>query len=172
MSSSSASGSANTAFDSADATAAAAGWGGDRIALLDGPGGAWGVVLRSAWDSPADAAQFEAAATPWSPPWRRPASLLPGAGGTERWLVIGSDDATLGRLAGASVWPADGAAVAGASNVASGRDSPVPQPRRQRLRAMHAQASRSAAAESRITGERRLNAEDSAGGAGSRASVA
>jgi hypothetical protein len=26
------------------------------------------------------------------------ASLLPGAGGTERWVVVASDDATLARL--------------------------------------------------------------------------
>ena len=91
----------NTAIDAATATAAAAGWGGDRIALVQGPGGAWGVVLRTAWDTPADAAQFESAATGLVAGLPSPASLLPGAGGSERWVVIGSDDATLGRLAGA-----------------------------------------------------------------------
>jgi hypothetical protein len=40
---------------------AAAGWGGDRVAVVEGPGGATGVVLDTAWDTNADAAQFSAA---------------------------------------------------------------------------------------------------------------
>jgi len=91
----------NTAIDAATANAAAAGWGGDRIALAEGPGGAWAVVMKTVWDSPADAAQFEAAATGLVDRLASPASLLPGAGGAERWIVIGSDDATLNRAAGA-----------------------------------------------------------------------
>ena len=79
---------------------AAAGWGGDRIALVEGPSGAWGVVLRTAWDTVADANAFEAAAAPLVEKLASPASLLPGAGGAERWIVIGSDAATLNRLAG------------------------------------------------------------------------
>jgi hypothetical protein len=90
----------NTAIDAGQANAAAAGWGGDRISLVNGPNGAWGVVLRTAWDTPADAAEFEAAATPLLDALATPASLLPGAGGPERWVVIASDDATLNRLAG------------------------------------------------------------------------
>jgi len=45
-----------------DAAAAAAGWGGDRLAVLDGPSGAWVVVLRSTWDSTDDAKAFQQAA--------------------------------------------------------------------------------------------------------------
>jgi len=45
-----------------DAAAAAAGWGGDRLAVLDGPSGAWAVVLRSTWDSTDDAKAFQQAA--------------------------------------------------------------------------------------------------------------
>ena len=41
--------------------AAAAGWGGDRVALVEGPSGETAVVLDTAWDTEADAAEFEAA---------------------------------------------------------------------------------------------------------------
>lgn len=92
---------ANTAIGTAGANDAAAGWGGDRIAVLDGPNGSWAVVLRTAWDTPADAADFEKAATPIVDGLTAPAALLPGAGGSERWIVIGSDDAALNRLSGA-----------------------------------------------------------------------
>jgi hypothetical protein len=91
----------NTAIGAGGANDAAAGWGGDRIAVVEGPDGAWGVVLRTAWDSAADAAAFEAAATPLVAKLASPGSVLPGAGGTERWVVVGSDAATLGRVVGA-----------------------------------------------------------------------
>jgi hypothetical protein len=91
----------NTAIGAGGANDASAGWGGDRIAVVDGPNGAWGVVLRTAWDTAADATAFETAATPLVDGLAAPASLLPGAGGKERWVVIGSDDTTLNRLAGA-----------------------------------------------------------------------
>ena len=45
-----------------DASAAAAGWGGDRLAVLDGPGEDWAVVMRSTWDTDEDAAAFRQAA--------------------------------------------------------------------------------------------------------------
>jgi hypothetical protein len=41
---------------------AAAGWGGDRVALLEGPNGERAVVLDTAWDTAADATEFETAA--------------------------------------------------------------------------------------------------------------
>jgi hypothetical protein len=47
---------------SADARAAVAGWGGDRLALLRGPAGKELLELRTAWDSAADAAEFAKAA--------------------------------------------------------------------------------------------------------------
>ncbi len=90
----------NTAISAADAKAAAAGWGGDRIAVVNGPDGAWGVVLRTAWDTPADAEEFEKAAGPIVSGLSQWAALLPGAGGTERWVVVASDQTTLSRLAG------------------------------------------------------------------------
>jgi hypothetical protein len=45
------------------ATAAAAGWGGDRLVLLEGPDGTDAVAIETTWDSPADAAEFGAAAS-------------------------------------------------------------------------------------------------------------
>jgi hypothetical protein len=44
------------------ASDAAAGWGGDRVAVMDGPGDAWAVVLDTTWDSEAEADVFRAAA--------------------------------------------------------------------------------------------------------------
>lgn len=44
------------------ATAAAEGWGGDRLAVLSGPNDGWAVVLRSVWDGAEDASEFQAAA--------------------------------------------------------------------------------------------------------------
>jgi len=44
------------------ATEAAAGWGGDRVAVMDGPGDAWAVVLDTTWDSEAEADAFRMAA--------------------------------------------------------------------------------------------------------------
>ena len=41
---------------------AAAGWGGDRVASYDGPGGDWAVVWETAWDTPRDASEFAQAA--------------------------------------------------------------------------------------------------------------
>ncbi len=41
---------------------AAAGWSGDRYALIDGPNGAYALVIRTTWDTPADAAEFATAA--------------------------------------------------------------------------------------------------------------
>lgn len=43
---------------------AAAGWGGDRVALLEGPSGEVSAVLDTAWDTTADADQFAAALEP------------------------------------------------------------------------------------------------------------
>jgi hypothetical protein len=44
------------------AAEAAAGWGGDRVAVLQGPDGAWAVVLDTTWDSVEEADAFRAAA--------------------------------------------------------------------------------------------------------------
>ena len=47
--------------DPAVSKAATAGWGGDRLALIEGPDGATGVVLGTVWDTPQDADEFAAA---------------------------------------------------------------------------------------------------------------
>jgi hypothetical protein len=90
----------NTGLSAIEAKSAAAGWGGDRIAALQGPNGAWAVVLRTAWDTAQDAAEFEGAAKPIVDGLQGSAALLPGAGGTERWVLVASDDAALNKVAG------------------------------------------------------------------------
>jgi hypothetical protein len=47
--------------DKSTADAAAAGWGGDRVALLEGPNGETAVVLDTVWDTDADATEFNTA---------------------------------------------------------------------------------------------------------------
>jgi hypothetical protein len=91
----------NADIGSSAAEAAAAGWGGDRIAVLDGPNDAWGVVLRTEWDTAKDASEFESAAGAIVAKLGS-AALLPGAGGTERWVVVASDSTTLGKVANAA----------------------------------------------------------------------
>jgi hypothetical protein len=44
-----------------DASAAAAGWGGDRLTFATGPDDAWALAWRIAWDAPAEATEFAAA---------------------------------------------------------------------------------------------------------------
>jgi hypothetical protein len=92
----------NTTVPAATAIDAAAGWGGDRVAVVNGPNGTWGVILRTSWDTDADAAAFESVATPIVTKLANPASLLPGAGGRERWVLVGSD-ATVLRTLGSSL---------------------------------------------------------------------
>jgi hypothetical protein len=79
---------------------AAAGWGGDRVTVLQGPAHAWALAWRTAWDSAADAAAFETAAAAAVARAGGPGRVLPGEGGTTRWVVIGSDEAALGKVAG------------------------------------------------------------------------
>jgi hypothetical protein len=81
------------------ATEAAAGWGGDRISVLGGPSGAWAIAWQTAWDSAADAEAFAETAEAAVAKAGGPGSVLPGEGGTTRWVVIGSNDATLARAA-------------------------------------------------------------------------
>jgi hypothetical protein len=85
-----------------DASRAAAGWGGDRLAYLRGPDGAYGLALETAWDSAADADEFVAAA-------ETAVRSLPGAARVERgaddrsaWVFVANDASTLAQLAGAA----------------------------------------------------------------------
>jgi hypothetical protein len=86
-----------------DAQAAAAGWGGDRYVYLRGPDGAYALALVTAWDSGADAAEFQAAAGIAAP--NLPGAALvqaPAQGGGESRgasVLLASDAATLARLA-------------------------------------------------------------------------
>ena len=57
---------------------AAEGWGGDRVATVDGPRGAWVAVWQTAWDTPADAAEFAAAAREAMPGWADVQSVMEG----------------------------------------------------------------------------------------------
>jgi hypothetical protein len=87
--------------DSSTSTEAAAGWGGDRIALVEGPDGATGVVLDTVWDSTKDAAEFAAALDGLVGRLRdagRSASVLTPSG-KRVVLVTAESDATMARLA-------------------------------------------------------------------------
>jgi hypothetical protein len=80
---------------------AAAGWGGDRVAVLEGSGGKVAVVLDTTWDTVADAAEFQAALGPMVDKLkglgRSPAILLPA---TNRVVLITADTPdTLARVA-------------------------------------------------------------------------
>ncbi len=88
-------------LDSIAAEDAAGGWGGDRLAVLEGPDGSWALAWKTVWDTAADAAAFETPAGAWL---RRPtggtARLLLGTGAT-RWIVVANDQDTLDHVAGA-----------------------------------------------------------------------
>jgi hypothetical protein len=71
------------------ADAAAAGWGGDRVMLLDGPNGARAIALKTAWDSAADASEFAAAAGPVVANLGN-GKVSPGADGTTVTVLLGS----------------------------------------------------------------------------------
>lgn len=83
----------------AAATDAAAGWGGDRIAYLSGPNDTWAIAWRTVWDSTDDAEEFDVTAKTAVEKAGGPGQVLPGEGGTTRWVVIGSDDAALQKVA-------------------------------------------------------------------------
>jgi hypothetical protein len=85
----------------ADVSSATAGWGGDRLAVIRGPDDAWSVVMQTAWDTEADAREFEAAATTALDKSGGQGRVLPGAGGKTRWVLIASDAETAGKVASA-----------------------------------------------------------------------
>jgi hypothetical protein len=78
----------------ASATAAAAGWGGDRLAVVEGPLGAWGVVIDTTWDTTADASEFADAARAAVNGLANPARISFPAGRNVS-VVIASDKAAL-----------------------------------------------------------------------------
>jgi hypothetical protein len=83
------------------ANTAAAGWGGDRLAVIYGPDEAWAVAMQTSWDTTGDAAEFETAASTALAKAGGPGQVLPGEGGKVRWVVVGNDAATLQTVAGA-----------------------------------------------------------------------
>ena len=85
----------------ADATAAAAGWGGDRLAVMDGPGGAWAVAIDTEWDTATDATEFAAAARSAIKKAGGVAQVLPGASAKGRWILIADAAVTMSRVAAA-----------------------------------------------------------------------
>jgi hypothetical protein len=82
------------------ATTAAAGWGGDRVALVRN-GERLGVVLDTRWDSPKDAAEFAAAAQTTLGTLTVRHVTIALAGTNRVTVFLASDDATIGALAGA-----------------------------------------------------------------------
>jgi len=79
----------------ATSTAAAAGWGGDRLAVIEGPDGAWAVVMHTFWDTDQDATEFETAATLALRQAHGISRIVPGEGGRHRWIVVADRAATL-----------------------------------------------------------------------------
>jgi hypothetical protein len=77
-----------------DAATATTGWGGDRLAVVEGPDGAWGVVLETTWDRAEDAAEFLDATQPAVDGLSNPARISAPAG-TGVTILIASDDETL-----------------------------------------------------------------------------
>jgi hypothetical protein len=83
----------------AEATDAAAGWGGDRLGVMNGPDGAWAMAWKTEWDTAKDAAAFEQAATKALEKAGGVRKVLPGESEKTRWVLVADDDATLGRVA-------------------------------------------------------------------------
>jgi len=73
---------------------ATTGWGGDRLAVVEGPDGAWGVVIETAWDSPNDATEFVDAAQSAIEGLSNPARIS-APGGSVTILIASSDEALL-----------------------------------------------------------------------------
>lgn len=82
-------------LDEATGSAATTGWGGDRLAVVEGPNGAWGVVLETVWDSPDDAREFADAAQTAIDGLSNPARISAPAGEAVTILIASDDDALL-----------------------------------------------------------------------------
>jgi hypothetical protein len=82
----------------ADANQAAAGWGGDRTAILDGPNGASAVVIATKWDSTADASEFATQARAVVGGLTNPADVVALVDGTGVTVVIGTTTDVVGQV--------------------------------------------------------------------------
>ena len=67
--------------------------------MVAGPNEAWAIAWRTAWDTADDAAEFDVTAQGAVGKAGGPGQVLPGEGGTTRWVVIASDDAALQKVA-------------------------------------------------------------------------
>jgi hypothetical protein len=77
-----------------DSATATAGWGGDRLAVVEGPNASWGVVLETTWDTAEDATEFLDAAQPAVDGLANPARISAPAGKGVT-ILIASDEETL-----------------------------------------------------------------------------
>jgi hypothetical protein len=77
---------------------AAAGWGGDRLAVLNGPEDAWAVAIITEWDSAAEASEFADAAGEALTLLERPSALTAQNGSTRVTVMVASEDAVITRL--------------------------------------------------------------------------
>jgi hypothetical protein len=84
----------------AQAEAAAAGWGGDRIALVE-KGSTFGIVIITKWDTPADATEFAAAAGPSLKLLPSSTAMIDPGTTNQVVLFVASDEATINALAAA-----------------------------------------------------------------------
>ena len=89
---------ADGANDISTADNAAAGWGGDRVVLLEGPNGAWAIGWLTVWDTPRDASEFRAAAASAIDAYRIPASSVGPLQGSKQTILMAGNDAALDRL--------------------------------------------------------------------------
>lgn len=81
-----------------DSTVASTGWGGDRIALLDGPDGSWAIVIETAWDGALDATEFTAGATAVLDEIDGSGEVIPGADDRGVTVLLGSGDDAVDQL--------------------------------------------------------------------------
>lgn len=72
--------------------AAASGWGGDRIAILEGPDDAFAIVLATEWDSPDDAREFVERAEIALTGVPHPAAIDGPAAGSATVVIATTDD--------------------------------------------------------------------------------
>jgi hypothetical protein len=87
-----------TAAATKAAASATAEWGGDRVGLYEGPGGAWAVVLNTEWRDTAGSDAFQSAATAVLIRTPHPARICGGAVSSSVTLVIASDQLVLPEL--------------------------------------------------------------------------
>jgi hypothetical protein len=78
----------------AAAETATTGWGGDRLAVVEGPNDAWGVVFETNWDSTQDATEFLDTAQP-AVDGLSNAARISAPGDQTVTILVASDDATL-----------------------------------------------------------------------------